>query len=83
MTDDIKMEKPEKNLNGRIEDLVEVMERRFSYGATFGRGIVQGLGFIIGSTIVAGIGYTLLTKFISPEAINDMTINAVLQKGVK
>jgi len=83
MTDDIKPDKPEKNLNGRIEDLVDIMEKRFSYGATFGRGIVQGLGFIIGSTIVAGIGYTLLTKFISPEAINEMTINAAIQRTAR
>ena len=83
MTDDIKVEKPEKNLNGRIEDLVRVMEKRFSYRATLGRGIVQGLGFIIGSTIVAGIGYTFLTNFISPEALHDMTINAALERDIK
>jgi len=77
----VEQQKPEKNLNKRIEDLVIVMEKTFSYRASFVRGIFQGLGFIIGSTIIAGIGYTLLTKVVSPEALRDITIDAAIERS--
>ena len=75
--------KPEKTLNQRIEDLVVVMEKMFSWRASFMRGIFQGLGFIIGSTIIAGLGYTLLTKVVSPEALHDISINSLIDKNTK
>ena len=82
-----KTEPQPKNLNARIEDLVLELEKsthiiksRFSYRSSFLRGILQGLGIVIGSTIVAGILYTLATMFINPQIIHDMTIDAVMQK---
>jgi len=79
--------KPEKNLNQRIEDLVDglenverVMEKRFSYRASFGRGVLQGLGIVVGSTIVAGILYATLTKFINPNFIDNLTLDSVIEK---
>ncbi len=82
-TEEEQKQKPIKSLNERIEDLVIVMEKTFSYRASFVRGIFQGLGFIIGSTIIAGIGYTLLTKIVSPEALRDMTIDAAIERSVE
>ena len=75
--------KPEKNLNQRIEDLVRVMEKTFSYRASFLRGVVQGLGIVVGSTIVAGIMYTIITHFISPKLIHDMTLDSAVQKSLE
>ena len=76
-------QKPEKNLNGRIEDLVNVMEKTFSLRASFVRGIFQGLGFIIGSTIIAGIAYSVLTQFVSPRVLHDMSFDAMLEKTIQ
>jgi len=75
--------KPTKSLNARIEDLVIVMEKTFSYRASFVRGIFQGLGFIIGSTIIAGIAYSILTNFVSPEVLHDMSIDAAMERSVR
>ena len=76
-----------KSLNERIEDLVvglerleKVMEKRFSYRASFGRGILQGLGIVIGSTIVAGVLYAMVTKFINPNFIDNLTLDTVVEK---
>jgi hypothetical protein len=72
------------NLNQRIEDLIITMEKRFSYKASFMRGIAQGLGFIIGSTIVAGVAYTILTTFfVSSKMLNDITIESAVERGLK
>ena len=77
----------EKTLNQRLENLVTELEKstrviksRFSYRAAFSRGIMQGLGVVIGSTIIAGIAYTLLTQLISPKAIHDISIDAVVEQ---
>lgn len=76
-----------KTLNERIEDLVgeleklsKIADKRFSYKAALIRGVAQGLGIIIGSTVVAGILYAMLTKFISPKLIRDITIQKALEK---
>jgi hypothetical protein len=83
-------EKPEKNLNARIEDLVNgleksshVIEKRFSYKMSFFRGVVQGLGIVVGSTIVAGIAYTLLTYIINPKILHTMTIESAIEKSLE
>jgi hypothetical protein len=75
--------KIDKSLNKRIEDLIKVIEKSFSYKKSFTNGVMQGLGFILGSTIVAGIGYTILTQFISPEMLHDMSIDAAIQRSSK
>ncbi len=79
-------QKPEKNLNQRIEDLVLALERleemankRFSFKAAFARGVVQGLGIVIGSSIVAGILYAVLIKFVSPEIIQKLMLENMLK----
>ena len=79
--------KPEKTLSQRLESLVTELEKstgiiksRFSYKAAFLRGIAQGLGVVIGSTIIAGIAYTLVTQFISPKIIHDISIDAVVEQ---
>ncbi len=81
------IDKP-KNLNERIEDLVEELEKlsrvadkRFSYKAALVRGVAQGLGIVIGSTVVAGLLYALITKFISPQIIKDITIQRALNES--
>ena len=75
-----------KNLNQRIEDLVgemeklsAVAEKRFSYKAALLRGIAQGLGIVIGSTIVAGILYATLSRFINPNFIKSYTFQEQVQ----
>jgi len=62
---------------------VLALEKRFSYRASFARGIVQGLGFIIGSTIIAGIGYSILTHIVNPQVLHDISISGAIEKSVK
>ncbi len=78
---------PKKSLNERLEDLVIAMEsleillkRKFSIRSALLRGIAQGLGIIVGSTIVAGILYALLVKFISPEFVQSLLLENVVQE---
>ncbi len=79
-------QKPEKNLNQRIEDLVlalerleEIADKKLSFKSAFFRGIMQGLGIVIGSTIVAGILYAVLIKFVSPELIQKLMLENMLK----
>ncbi len=78
---------PRKNLGERLEDLVVAMERlealltrKFSIRAALLRGVAQGLGIILGSTIVAGILYAVLIKFISPNFVQSLLLENVMQK---
>lgn len=80
----------QKTLNERIEDLVNALERlenlaskKFSVRAALLRGVAQGLGIIIGSTIVAGILYAVLVKFISPQLINQFILENVVERSLK
>ncbi len=72
------------NLRHRIENLVvalenieDVIKTRLSFRYALMRGILQGLGFVIGSTIVAGILYLFITQFISPDFIKNITLDEV------
>ncbi len=82
-------ERQNKNLNQRIEDLVLAMERmekiaenKFSAKAAFARGVVQGLGMVVGSTIVAGILYAGLVKFISPQILQRVILENVVERSL-
>jgi len=66
-----------------LESASKVVKQTFSYRAAFVRGILQGLGFVLGSTIVAGIMYTIITHFISPKLIHDMTLDSAVQKSLE
>ena len=85
---EVKVEKENnKTLNQRIEDLVINMERvnntvrkEFSFKRIFFRGLLQGLGFVIGSTILAGILYSISTKFIDKHFIEENTLRYHLKQ---
>jgi len=77
----------DEDLNKRIESLIDSMERleglalkKFSIKSAFMRGVAQGLGIIIGSTIVAGLLYAALTQFISPQLIQKMMLENMVNK---
>ncbi|HIP33825.1 MAG TPA: hypothetical protein EYG89_03650 [Bacteroidia bacterium] len=83
---EIKVEKEKKkSLNERIEDLVREIEKinksvnnHFSLKATFLKGLLQGLGIIMGSTILAGLLYSLSIKFIDEDFIKENTLKYIL-----
>ena len=67
---EVENEKEEKKtLKQRIKDLVMQMEKvnkvitkQFSFKRIFIRGLLQGLGFVIGSTLIAGGLYSMAIK---------------------
>ena len=76
-----------KSLNQRIEDLVvgiekanKIIKKEFSWKRIFIRGLLQGLGIVIGSTILAGILYSVSTKFIDKEFIKENTLKYILEQ---
>ena len=76
-----------KSLNQRIEDLVvgiekanKIIKKEFSWKRIFIRGLLQGLGIVIGSTILAGILYSVSTKFIDKKFIKENTLKYILDK---
>jgi len=83
---EIEDEKEEKkSLNERIEDLVKEIEKinksvssHFSFKAIFLKGLLQGLGIIIGSTVLAGLLYSLTVKFIDEDFIKENTLKYIL-----
>jgi hypothetical protein len=88
---EVQEEKEEKkSLNQRIEDLVVQLEKanktvrkEFSFKRIFIRGLLQGLGIVIGSTILAGILYSLSTKFIDKDFIKENTLKYILEQEEK
>jgi peptidoglycan hydrolase CwlO-like protein len=85
---EVEEEKEEKkSLNQRIEDLVNQIEKtnklvktNFSFKSIFLKGLLQGLGIIIGSTILAGLLYSLSTKFIDKDFIKENTLKYILDQ---
>ena len=82
-----KEENKQVSLSDRIEKLVSAMERlerlaekKFSLKYAFARGLMQGLGIVLGSTILAGALYWSATKFISPELIKSWTLEYMVEK---
>ena len=76
-----------KSLNQRIEDLVNEMERNnhliakiYSLRSAFFRGILQGLGIIIGSTILAGALYSMTVKLFGNDFLRDVVLDNVIEK---
>ena len=74
-------------LSERIEKLVSAMERlerlaekKLSLKYAFARGLMQGLGIVLGSTILAGALYWSVTKFISPELVKSWTLEYMVEK---
>ena len=87
----VEKEKEEKkSLNQRIEDLVVSIEKvnrsvkkEFSFKRSFLRGLLQGLGIVIGSTILAGVLYSISTKFINKDFIKKNTLKYILEEENK
>ncbi len=76
-----------KNINQRIEDLVNEMEKTnsliakvFSLKSAFIRGLLQGLGIIIGSTILAGALYSMTVKLFGNDFLKDVVLDNVIEK---
>lgn len=79
-----------KSLNNRIEDLViqiqktnKLIKIQFSFKSIFIKGLLQGLGIIIGSTIIAGLLYSLSIKFINKDFIKENTLKYILDQENK
>ncbi len=80
-------EEEKKSLNERIEDLVNEMEKNnfliakiYSLRSAFFRGLLQGLGIIIGSTILAGALYSLGVHMFGKDFLKDVVLDDVIQK---
>ena len=80
--------KNSNSLSSRLEKLVstieraeKILEKKLSFKYAFARGLMQGLGIVIGSTILAGLLYAVLVKFISPELIQKWTLEAVIERS--
>ena len=76
-----------KSLNERIEDLVNEMERNnyliariYSLRSAFLRGTLQGLGIIIGSTILAGALYSMTVRLFGNDFLRDVVLDNVIEK---
>jgi len=76
-----------KSLNQRIEDLVNEMEKNnlliakiYSLRSAFFRGTLQGLGIIIGSTILAGALYSMTVKLFGNDFLKDVILDNVVEK---
>ena len=87
----VESEKEEKkSLNQRIEDLViqiekvnKVVKKEFSFKRIFVRGLLQGLGIVIGSTILAGVLYSVSVKFVDKKVIQKYTLEHILDEEQK
>ena len=66
------MDKKIKELNQNIENLIIVIKRANSFYYVFLRGVLWGLGSVIGATVVAVIIIAILSSVI--QSINDVPI---------
>ena len=66
------MDKKIKELNQNIENLIVVIKRANSFYYVFLRGLLWGLGSVIGATVVAVIIIAILSSVI--QSINDVPI---------
>ena len=79
-----------KSLNQRIEDLVNEMEKNnlliakiYSLRSAFFRGTLQGLGIIIGSTILAGALYSMTVKLFGNDFLKDVILDNVVAELIR
>ncbi len=77
----------EKGIKYRVEELVEAMERNnqliskiYSWRGAFVRGLFYGLGIIVGSTIVAGMLYSLSIYLFGEDFIKQQTLEYLLEQ---
>ena len=66
------MDKKIEELNQNIENLIIVIKRANSFSFVFLRGVLWGLGSVVGATIVAVIIIAILSNII--QSINDVPI---------
>ena len=66
------MDEKIKELNKNIKDLNLVIKRANSFRYVFFRGILWGLGSVIGATVVAVIIIAILSRII--QSVNDIPI---------
>ena len=76
-----------KNLNQRVEELVKSLEKSqklneeiHSMKFVLIRGVLQGLGFVLGSTIFAGILYYFFITFLGLDFLKEWTLDYVSGK---
>jgi hypothetical protein len=76
-----------KNLNQRVEDLVRSMENNQklneeinSVKFVLSRGVFQGLGFVLGSTVFAGIFYYFFITYLGLDFLKEWTLDYVSKK---
>jgi hypothetical protein len=86
-SDEAENQEENKSLSQRIEDLVNEMERNnhliakiYSLRSAFFRGLLQGLGIIIGSTILAGALYSMTVQLFGNDFLRDVVLDNVIEK---
>lgn len=78
-----------KNLNQRVEDLVNSLEKSqkldeeiHSIRFVFVRGLFQGLGIVVGSTVFAGFLYYFFVTYLGLEFFKEWTLDYVSQNQI-
>lgn len=72
------MDKKDKELNQNIEKLIVVLKRANSFHYVFLRGVLWGLGSVVGVTVVAVIIIAILSNII--QSINGVPIlNSIIK----
>ena len=66
------MDKKIEELNQNIENLIVVIKRANSFHYVFLRGVLWGLGSVVGATIIAVVIIAILSNII--QSINDIPI---------
>ena len=57
-----------------LTEINQRLKKQESFFRFFLKGVFYGLGFVVGTTIVAGIAYAILTLFVSPQFIENLTL---------
>jgi len=77
----------EKNKIDRLIDEIEMVnknvQKHLSYRAYFIRGLWQGLGIVIGSTIFAGMMYSLATKIVDRDTLKSWALQYKIESESK
>ena len=66
------MDKKIEELNQNIENLIVVIKRANSFHYVFLRGVLWGLGSVVGATIIAVVIIAILSNII--QSVNDIPI---------
>ena len=63
-----------------MENVTVYMQKYYSLKSAFLRGIIYGLGFLLGTTIIAGILLTIANKFFDKVPFQEAIENKIMSK---